>query len=133
MTEREVSDVMLLEVIDCGKTRYRDATHLWAFLEFPDRNDNLLCAVAVLEDAVVVKTVMHHFSLPYGVSMRTTYYDDDDILVIHLSDKPVCREVSQDWNTHVSYAEDGTAVEIVLLDAKASGAYPLAVEHALAA
>ena len=33
--------------------------------------------------------------------MRTTYYDEDDILVIHLSDKPVCREVSQDWNTHI--------------------------------
>jgi hypothetical protein len=65
--------------------------------------------------------------------MRTTYYDDDDILVIRLSDKPVCREVSQDWNTHISYAEDGSTVEIVLLDAKANGAYPLAVEHALAA
>ena len=36
--------------------------------------------------------------------MRTTYYDDDDILVIRLSDKPITREVSQDWNTHVSYA-----------------------------
>ena len=65
--------------------------------------------------------------------MRTTYYDDDDILVFHLCDKPVFREVSQDWNTHISYAEDGSTVEIVLLDAKASCAYPLAVEHALAA
>lgn len=65
--------------------------------------------------------------------MRTTYYDEDDILVVHLSDKPVFREVSQDWATHVSYAEDGTTVEIVVLDAKANGAYPLTVEHALAA
>lgn len=65
--------------------------------------------------------------------MRTTYYDEDDILVIRLSDKSVSREVSQDWNTPISYAEDGTTVEIVLLDAKANGAYPLVVEHALAA
>ena len=65
--------------------------------------------------------------------MRTTYYDEDDILVLRLSDKAVCREVSQDWNTHISYAEDDTAVEIVLLEAKANGAYPLAVEHAQAA
>ena len=65
--------------------------------------------------------------------MRTTYCDEDDILVIRLSDKPVSREVSQDWNTHISYAEDGAAVDIVLLDAKANGAYPLAVEHAQAA
>ena len=56
--------------------------------------------------------------------MRTTYYDDDDILVIRLSDKPITREVSQDWNTHVSYAADGTAVEVVVLDARASGALP---------
>ena len=65
--------------------------------------------------------------------MRTTYYDEHDILVVHLSDKPVCREVSQDWNTHISYAADGTTVELALLDAKANGAYPLAIECALAA
>jgi len=65
--------------------------------------------------------------------MRTTYYDDDDILVIHLSDKPITREVSQDWNTHISYAADGTTVEIVLLDAAANGAFPLEVLHGQAA
>jgi hypothetical protein len=65
--------------------------------------------------------------------MKTTYYDDDDILVIHLSDKPIAREVSQDWNTHVSYAEDGTAVEIVVLNAASSGAMPLQVTHGKAA
>jgi hypothetical protein len=63
MSERDIPDAMLLEVIDCGETRYRDDTHLWAFKDFPERNDNLLCAVVVLEDAVVVKTVMHHFSI----------------------------------------------------------------------
>ena len=65
--------------------------------------------------------------------MRTTYYDEDDILVLRLSDKAVCREVSQDWNTHISYAEDGSMVEVVLLDARANGAYPLEVQHARAA
>jgi hypothetical protein len=63
MNERSISDAMLIEVIDSGETRYRDATHLWAFKSFPERHDNLLCAVLVLEDAVVVKTVMHHFSV----------------------------------------------------------------------
>ena len=65
--------------------------------------------------------------------MRTTYYDEDDILVIHLSDKPVVREVSQDWNTHLSFAADGTAVEVVLLDARANGALPVEVRHGHAA
>ena len=65
--------------------------------------------------------------------MRTTYYDEDDILVIHLSDKPIAREVSQDWNTHVSFAADGTAVEVVVLDAHAHGALPVEVLHGHAA
>ena len=65
--------------------------------------------------------------------MRTTYYDEDDILVMRLSDKPITREVSQDWNTHISYAADGTTVEIVLIDAAAIGAFPLEVLHGQAA
>ena len=65
--------------------------------------------------------------------MKTTYYDQDDILVIHLSDKPIAREVSQDWNTHVSYAADGTAVEVDVLDARAIGALPVEILHGQAA
>ena len=65
--------------------------------------------------------------------MHTVYFDEDDILVIRLSDKPIVREVSQDWNTHVSYAEDGSAVEVVLLDARANGAYPFEIKHVRAA
>ena len=63
MEERGVSDEMLLEIIDSGETRYRDETHLWAFKRLPERDDNLICAVLVLENSVIVKTVMNHFSL----------------------------------------------------------------------
>ena len=48
--------------------------------------------------------------------MRTVYDEEDDILTMHLSDKPVVKEISQDWNTHVIYAEDGSIVEIVILE-----------------
>ena len=65
--------------------------------------------------------------------MPTTYFDEDDILVIRLSDKPIVREVSQNWNTHISYAENGSAVEVVMLEARANGAYPLEIQHARAA
>ena len=65
--------------------------------------------------------------------MHSTYFDEDDILVIRLSDKPIVREVSQNWNTHISYAEDGSAVELVLLEARTSGAYPLEIQQARAA
>lgn len=57
--------------------------------------------------------------------MKTTYYEADDILVLHVDDKPIVRETSQDWNTHISYAADGSVVEVVVLDARANGAMPV--------
>ena len=48
--------------------------------------------------------------------MKTAYDRDDDTLVIQLSDKPVVREMSQDWNIHVSDADDGSVVETAILD-----------------
>lgn len=63
------------------------------------------------------------------MTVKTTYFDDDDILVMRLSDKPVAREVSQDWHTHVSFAEDGSVVETVILEAAKIGAWPLKIEH----
>lgn len=65
--------------------------------------------------------------------MKTTYYDDEDTLVIRLSDKEIVREVSQDWHTHVSYAADGSVVETVILEAARIGAWPLTIEHKAAA
>ena len=57
--------------------------------------------------------------------MRTTYEEQDDILVLHLCEKPIVKEISQDWNTHVSYADDGSIVEVVILEASKHGAWPL--------
>ncbi len=62
--------------------------------------------------------------------MRTTYDEADDISVLHLSEKPIAREVSQDWNTHISYADDNTIVEIVVLEASKQGAWPLLKSYA---
>lgn len=62
--------------------------------------------------------------------METVYYPEDDILEIHFSDKPIAREASQDWNVHVSYAEDGSIVEMVILDAKEVGLIPVKEKEA---
>ncbi len=62
MVERGISDAELLEVIDTGDTRFKDVDHLWAYKHLAGRADNLVCAVLVLEDAVIVKTVMHDFT-----------------------------------------------------------------------
>ena len=50
--------------------------------------------------------------------VKSIYFENDDILQILVSEKQIVRELSQDWHTNVSYAEDGSVVEIVLLDAK---------------
>ena len=42
-----------------------------------------------------------------------------------MSEKQIVRELSQDWYTNIGYAEDGSIVEIVLLDAKKEGLLPL--------
>ena len=62
--------------------------------------------------------------------MKSIYFENDDILQIRVSDKPIVREVSQDWHTNISYAEDGSIVEIVLLDAMKEGLLPLELRKA---
>jgi Protein of unknown function (DUF2283) len=57
--------------------------------------------------------------------MKSIYFENDDILQIRVSDKRIVREVSQGWNTNISYEEDGSIVEILLLDAKTESLLPL--------
>jgi hypothetical protein len=59
------------------------------------------------------------------VIVKSIYFENDDTLQIRVPDKQIVREVSQDWQTNISYAEDGSIVEIVLLDAKKEGLLPL--------
>jgi len=63
MTERNVSVEQVVEIIDSGDTKFADDSHLWAYKALADRDDNLVCAVLVLEDKVVVKTIMHYFEV----------------------------------------------------------------------
>lgn len=57
--------------------------------------------------------------------MKTTYYPEDDILEIRLNEKPVAQEISHGWNVNISYAEDGSICEIVILEAKEKGLFPV--------
>jgi len=63
MLERNMDDALLLDIIETGSVKYRDDSHLWLFKAIARRDDNLLCAAAVIENVLVVKTVMHHFDL----------------------------------------------------------------------
>ncbi|MCK2046334.1 DUF4258 domain-containing protein [Chromohalobacter salexigens] len=61
MAQRGMTEVLLSELLETGQMRYKDDTRLWIAKAMEGRNDNLVCAAVVLEDRLVVKTVMHHF------------------------------------------------------------------------
>ena len=51
-----------------------------------------------------------------GEGVESSYLENEGTLHIRLTDKPVTRETSPNWHTNISYAEDGSMVEVVLLD-----------------
>jgi len=59
--ERRIPLDTLLELIETGTMRERESGHCWIWKDVAGRQDNLLCIAARLADALVVKTVMHHF------------------------------------------------------------------------
>jgi len=66
MAARAISDALLRDIIETGEVRNADETRIWIAKHYGDRADNLLCVAAVLETALVIKTVMHHFSWGSG-------------------------------------------------------------------
>ena len=62
MAERDIDDLLLLDMIETGTVRRKDAFHLWLFKHYEGRDDNLLCVAALIQGSLIVKTVMHHFS-----------------------------------------------------------------------
>jgi uncharacterized protein YuzE len=77
---------------------------------------------AILLDLIERGDVRYKDERP--AAMKTTYYPQDDILEIRFSDKTIAREVSQDWNINASFADDGSIVELVILDAVKAGFMP---------
>ncbi len=51
-----------------------------------------------------------------GEEVKCGCLENEGTLHIRLTDKPVTRETSPNWHTNISYAEDGSIVEVVLLD-----------------
>ena len=51
-----------------------------------------------------------------GEGVKCSYLENEGTLHIRLTDKPVMREASPNWHTNISYAVDGSIVEVVLLD-----------------
>ncbi len=60
--------------------------------------------------------------------MKSTYFEEGDVLRVRISAKPVAREVLQDGDVFIAYAADGSVVEVVLLNAMVQGWVPLCVK-----
>ena len=57
--------------------------------------------------------------------MKTIYCPEDDILELYFSDNPIVKETTQDWNIVLSYDANNHLVQMVVLEASASGLLPL--------
>lgn len=61
MVERNMDAALVLDIIDTGILKDAGNAHYWLYKHFDDRADNLLCVATVIENVVVVKTIMHHW------------------------------------------------------------------------
>jgi len=61
MQERGISEALVLDIIDNGTQKHAGNSHYWFYKHFDAREDNLLCVAAVIDNVVVIKTIMHHW------------------------------------------------------------------------
>jgi hypothetical protein len=61
MAERGMDRAMIADTIDTGSLKDAGKSHFWIYKHIAGRDDNLLCVAAVINNVVVVKTVMHHW------------------------------------------------------------------------
>lgn len=63
MTKREISESLVYDLVETGRIKHKDNLNAWIFKHYPERNDNLLCIAALIEQAIIVKTVMTDWRL----------------------------------------------------------------------
>ena len=63
MLERDMNEQLLMDIIETGTNKDAGNGHHWIYKHIAGREDNLLCVAAVVDNALVVKTIMHHWEL----------------------------------------------------------------------
>ena len=63
MDKRDISLELLLDLIETGDIRHKSESDLWIYKQYPERRDNMVCTAIVVEQAVIVKTVMVDWTL----------------------------------------------------------------------
>lgn len=59
--ERNIGMELISDIVDNGTQQEAGPGHFWFFKHVPERDDNLLCVAAVIDNVLVIKTVMHHW------------------------------------------------------------------------
>jgi len=62
MVHRGMDERLLLDLVETGEVRMKDAARGWIAKYYAERDDNLVCVAVVLETVLVIKTVLHHFT-----------------------------------------------------------------------
>ncbi len=63
MQERDIGAEQVFDIIESGTMRDKDGRRMWIFKAMESRRDNLICAAVVMDDKLVVKTVMVNWEL----------------------------------------------------------------------
>lgn len=63
MTERGIDENTLLDLVESGEVRRKDTEHLWIYKNYPDRQDNMICAAVIERNNLIIKTVMINWEL----------------------------------------------------------------------
>lgn len=63
MSERQITFDMIGELIESGEIKHKDERRMWIYKSFDERRDNLICAAAVLDGKLIIKTIMHNWRL----------------------------------------------------------------------
>ena len=63
MADRQIDEARLLDLIETGDIMRKEGGHVFIHKAYADRQDNLLCAAAVVEGVLVVKTVMVNWQI----------------------------------------------------------------------
>jgi hypothetical protein len=59
--ERNISWELIQDIVDHGTQRVASPGHFWLYKHVAGREDNLLCVAVVIDNVLVIKTVMHHW------------------------------------------------------------------------
>jgi hypothetical protein len=58
MAKRKITLPEVKKLIETGEYRELKGSHGWIYYNFPEREDNLVCAAVIDENAVIIKTIM---------------------------------------------------------------------------